>query len=295
MGALHLGHQSLAVLARRECEVVVASIFVNPTQFGPAEDLEKYPRTLQHDLQLLEKAGVDCVFAPSDPKEMYRERSPLCHVEPAAFSSILEGIARPDFFRGVATVVTKLFNIIQPSVAYFGQKDISQCILIQRMVRDLDFPIDVRICETLREEDGLAMSSRNTYLTAGERKVASVLFCALSAGKNVFESRIKERNERQAASSSASSSFIKREEVVKACEAVLAAEPLVTHVEYISAASAEDMCEEMDGWEALSSSGFVLSAAIKVGEVRLIDNLLVGSAVDAIFGSTHSPSRVELR
>ena len=144
MGALHSGHVSLMQRARLECRIVVASIFVNPSQFSPGEDLAKYPRQFERDLKMLESAGVDCVFAPSDITEMYRESS-LCHVEPAQFSSIHEGVRRPEFFRGVATVITKLFNIVQPSVAYFGQKDISQCILIQRMVSDLNIPVDIQV------------------------------------------------------------------------------------------------------------------------------------------------------
>ena len=144
MGALHSGHVTLMQRARRECGVVVASIFVNPSQFSPGEDLDKYPRQFESDLKMLESAGVDCVFAPSDVKEMYRTQS-LCHVEPAQFCSIHEGVRRPEFFRGVATVVTKLFNIVQPSVAYFGQKDVSQCILIQRMVSDLNIPVDIQV------------------------------------------------------------------------------------------------------------------------------------------------------
>ena len=265
MGALHAGHQSLAIRAAKECDVVVGSIFVNPTQFGPNEDLDKYPRTFEHDLRMFEAAGVECVFAPKSRDEMYGS-NPLCHVEPAAFSHILEGVARPDFFRGVATVVTKLFNIVQPDRAYFGQKDISQCILIKRMVADLNFPIEIRVCETMREVDGLAMSSRNVYLTETERASANILYRALIAGKDACER---------------SASSIPRETIIRICEDVLRSEKLVSHVEYVSVASCEDM-EEMA--EYSPGLGLVLSAAVKVGNVRLIDNVLVGSAHTKIFG-----------
>ena len=265
MGALHAGHQSLALQASKECDVVVGSIFVNPTQFGPQEDLDKYPRTLERDLEIFEAASVACVFAPRNREEMYGS-SPLCHVEPAAFSHILEGIARPDFFRGVATVVTKLFNIVQPDRAYFGQKDISQCILIQRMVADLNFPIEVRICETIREHDGLAMSSRNVYLSATERAAAGILYKALTVGKDVCET---------------SKSEVLRSEITGSCEEVLRSERLISKVEYISVASIENM-EELSSYSP--GTGFILSAAVKLGNVRLIDNILVGSAKAHIFG-----------
>ncbi|RYY75775.1 pantoate--beta-alanine ligase [archaeon] len=185
MGALHAGHISLVKRSKQECNVTLSSIFVNPTQFSPGEDLDKYPRQLEADLKLLEQAQVDAVFVPTTA-DMYRPHT-LCHVEPSQFSAIREGLARPEFFRGVATVVCKLFNITQPTHAYFGQKDISQCILLLHMVRDLNMRVNVIICETMREHDGLAMSSRNAYLTSHERSHASVLYKALSAGQAQYD------------------------------------------------------------------------------------------------------------
>ena len=170
MGALHAGHLELVRKGLTEHKTTVVSIFVNPTQFGVGEDLDKYPRTFEKDVKLLKDMGVDCVFAPN--QDIMYPAGGLCHVEPSRFSTILEGIARPQFFRGVATVVCKLFNIVQPDSAYFGQKDISQCILIRSMVHDLNMPVEVKVCPTMRESDGLAMSSRNVYLSPNERKAA---------------------------------------------------------------------------------------------------------------------------
>jgi len=263
MGALHAGHISLINRAKQENDVVASSIFVNPTQFSAGEDLDKYPRTFDKDMAMLTAAGTDLVFAPA-VTEIYPAEEPLCHVEPAAFGLIHEGQARPEFFRGVATIVTKLFNIVQPTRAYFGQKDISQCILIARMVRDLNMPVDVRVCATMREADGLAMSSRNTYLTPDERPKASVLYRALSAGKRAAES----------------GPAVRREEVIHAVTAALQAEPSISRVEYVSVACPHTM-RELD---TVSAAGAVLSSAVRLGTVRLIDNLLVGAAEVAIYG-----------
>lgn len=267
MGALHSGHVSLAIAARKECDLVAGSIFVNPTQFGVGEDLDKYPRTLQSDLAMLADAGMDVVFVPESRDEMYAP-NPLCHVEPAPFSRIMEGVARPDFFRGVATIVCKLFNVVQPTHAYFGQKDISQCILVQRLVQDLNMPVCVRVCETMRAEDGLALSSRNVYLSASERAVAGVLYKALQAGKALCEGR----------------SEVSRAAVVSTCEEILRAEPLLSRIEYVSLASPTDM-EELVSFSHAIGDGAVLSAAIRLGSVRLIDNVLVGSAPQHIYGN----------
>jgi pantoate--beta-alanine ligase len=193
MGALHNGHMKLMQRAKSENEVVVTSIFVNPTQFSEGEDLDKYPRPLEKDIRMLESAGIDILFLP-DQETMY-PTSPLCHVEPAAFNSIAEGNARPDFFRGVATICCKLFNIVQPTSTYFGQKDISQSILIRRMTEDLNIPVRICICETTREFDGLAMSSRNAYLSVEERQKATILFTALDRGrKHCLELSTSSRN-----------------------------------------------------------------------------------------------------
>lgn len=265
MGALHEGHITLMKRAKKENEIVVSSIFVNPTQFSAGEDLDKYPRPFEKDLEMLKAVGVDYVFYPQT-KEMYPTNS-LCHVEPAKFSSICEGIARPDFFRGVATVVCKLFNIVQPNIAYFGQKDISQCILVKSLVLDLNIPVQIQVCETIRENDGLAMSSRNTYLTPNERQHASILFQALSAGKELF-------------SNAKSNDIILSKDIIKVIEKKLKSEPLISKIEYISLASHIDM-KELDSISL--SRGAVISCAIKLGSVRLIDNLLLGVANNDIY------------
>jgi pantoate--beta-alanine ligase len=185
MGFLHAGHLSLVARARAENPTVAATIFVNPTQFGPNEDLARYPRDMPRDLALLEAAGCDLVFAP-EPAEIY----------PAGFDTVvevrgvtegLEGAARPGHFAGVATVVAKLFNIAQPMRAYFGQKDAQQSVVIRKMVRDLNLPVEVVVAPTVRERDGLAMSSRNSYLTSAERAQAPGLYRALCAAKAAFD------------------------------------------------------------------------------------------------------------
>ena len=189
MGALHKGHLKLMEIAKSNNTKVIASIFVNPSQFSKGEDLDKYPRTLDKDISMLQSIDVDYLFVPEND-EIYPKapNQMVCHVEPVAFNSIYEGVARPEFFRGVATIVCKLFNIVQPTSAYFGQKDISQCLLIQSMVRDLNIPVDIKIIETVREADGLAMSSRNAYLSSMERSKANLLYKALSHAKELCTS-----------------------------------------------------------------------------------------------------------
>jgi pantoate--beta-alanine ligase len=181
MGYLHEGHMSLMVQARTTDDVVVASIFVNPLQFGPSEDLDSYPRDLDRDLEAAARAGVDLLFVP-DVQEMYPE-PPLTRVEVADLSTRLEGASRPTHFAGVATVVAKLLNAVGPCRAYFGEKDFQQLVVIRRMVRDLSFPVEVVGCPTVRELDGLAKSSRNVYLSSEERAAAPVLYRALQSGK----------------------------------------------------------------------------------------------------------------
>jgi pantoate--beta-alanine ligase len=180
MGALHGGHRALVERARGECDVVVASIFVNPAQFGPSEDLEDYPRDEERDARLAEEWGVDFLFVPS-AEEMY-PKGFQTWVEVGDLAASLEGPARPGHFRGVATVCLKLFNIVRPRRAYFGQKDAQQAAVVERMVRDLDLPLQIRLVPTVRDEDGLAVSSRNAYLTAEEREAARALPRALVAG-----------------------------------------------------------------------------------------------------------------
>jgi pantoate--beta-alanine ligase len=265
MGALHIGHLSLVDEALRENDNVVVSIFVNPTQFSAGEDLDKYPRTVAKDLSMLKAVGAKHVFLPNNT-EMYKPNS-LCRVEAPAFNNIYEGSKRPDFFRGVATVVCKLFNIVQPDVAYFGQKDISQFIMLRSMVDDLNMPVTVKACPTLREKDGLAMSSRNVYLTPEEREVASILVTALDAAAYVCTSRNQP---------------VTAQEMRDAAMKVLSLQPMVSEVQYISIASPETMKELSTVTE---SEGAVISSAIKLGNVRLIDNILIGGARNRIYGN----------
>jgi pantoate--beta-alanine ligase len=185
MGALHEGHLSLVRTARERCDVVAASIFVNPTQFGPNEDFSKYPRSFERDQELLEKEGVELLFAPS-VKEMYPEEA-VTFVTVEGLSERLCGKSRPGHFRGVTTVVAKLFHITQPDFAFFGQKDAAQVAIIIRMVRDLNLGVEIVVCPIVRAADGLAMSSRNAYLTPQERKSALVLSRSLTQIKKLFE------------------------------------------------------------------------------------------------------------
>ena len=250
MGYLHEGHISLARRARQECDSVIASIFVNPAQFGPSEDLAKYPRNLERDLQLLESAGVDLVWTPT-PEEIYPPGFSTW-VEVAGLTGPLEGTARPGHFRGVTTVVTKLFNAVQPQRAYFGQKDAQQAAVIRKLTRDLDFPIDIVVCPTVREADGLAMSSRNAYLSAEERGAATVLFRALSAAQQAYE-----YGERDA-------------DVLRGIlHHVIDAEPRA-QLQYVSAAD-YDTLEEL---QTLTGKT-LLSMAVFVGKTRLIDNFVL--------------------
>ncbi len=183
MGYLHRGHMTLVERAAAENDAVAASIFVNPTQFGPDEDFTSYPRDLDRDLRMLEEAGVSLVFTPT-PEEMYRPGSHT-RVEPGPIANLHEGASRPGHFIGVATVVSKLFHIVQPDRAYFGQKDAQQLVIIRRMARDLDFPLEVVGVPTVREPDGLAISSRNVYLTPDQRQAATILWKALSCAQGL--------------------------------------------------------------------------------------------------------------
>ena len=185
MGALHEGHLSLVRAAKSKCDYVAASIFVNPTQFGPNEDFSKYPRTFEKDSELLKNAGVDFLFAPT-PDEMY-PKGAVTWVTVEGLSDKLDGKSRPGHFRGVTTVVSKLFHIVEPDIAFFGQKDAVQLVLIRRMVRDLNMAVEIVGCPIIRETDGLAMSSRNTYLSPRERKSATVLNRTLREIKQQFD------------------------------------------------------------------------------------------------------------
>lgn len=251
MGYLHEGHLSLVRQAKAECDHVIVSIFVNPTQFGPKEDLSKYPRDLERDLELLSSLGVDLVWNPS--AEVMYPSGYQTWVEVEALTNPLEGAMRPGHFKGVTTVVAKLFNATQPDKAYFGQKDAQQAAVIRRMAVDLNFPLEVIICPTVREADGLAMSSRNKYLNEAERQAATVLFRALSAAKGLFEN-----GERDA------------EALRRMMKEVIEAEPLA-QMQYVSCAD-YDTLEELDTVKGKS----LLSMAVFVGKTRLIDNFVLG-------------------
>lgn len=251
MGFLHDGHLSLVRKAADECASIVVSIFVNPTQFGPQEDFGSYPRDIPEDLKLLESIGVDLVWIP-DTEEIYPTDFQTW-VEVDKLSRYLEGKMRPGHFRGVATVVTKLFTAVQPDKAYFGQKDAQQSVIIKRLVRDLNLPVEIVICPIQREEDGLAMSSRNIYLTLEQRKAAVVLYKSLKAAETAFHQDQKDADRL-------------REVMLE----ILNDEPLA-EVQYVSCADRETL-EEQDG--VIQSA--LLSMAVKFGRTRLIDNLVIG-------------------
>lgn len=250
MGFLHDGHLSLVRQARQECASAVVSIFVNPTQFGPGEDLSRYPRNLARDQAMLESEDVDILWLPT-PEQMYPPGyQTWVTVEEA--SNPLEGAARPGHFRGVATVVAKLFNAVQPDMAYFGQKDAQQVAVIRQMTRDLNFPVEIVVCTTARETDGLAMSSRNLYLNAQERKAATVLFRSLSVAKDAFAGG--ERDARKLR--------MKMEEIL--------AGEVLARPQYISCAHPLTL-QELD----IITDDALLSMAVYVGTTRLIDNVLL--------------------
>lgn len=183
MGALHQGHLDLMRRGREDVDQLVVSIFVNPTQFGKNEDFDRYPRNLERDAELVASVGVDILFAPT-VEEVYPKTPPSIHIPEV--TERWEGAVRPGHFDGVATVVTKLFNMVRPDVAYFGQKDLQQCAVIRRMTEDLNFPVEIVVCPTTREPDGLAMSSRNAYLSPQERAIAPMLFAELSRCASLF-------------------------------------------------------------------------------------------------------------
>ncbi|MGA7195112.1 MAG: pantoate--beta-alanine ligase [Anaerolineales bacterium] len=251
MGYLHEGHISLARRAKAECHYVAVSIFVNPMQFGPNEDLSKYPRDLDRDLHLLEDAGVDLVWTPT-PEVMYPP-SFQTWVEVEEMTRPLEGGQRPGHFRGVTTVVTKLFNAVQPTKAYFGQKDAQQAAVIRQMTKDLNFPIEIVVCPIVREPDGLAMSSRNVYLDTDQRNAATVLYRSLSAAKAAYE-----KGERDA------------ENLRQIMRATLASEPLA-QMQYVSCADYNTLQE----LEKITGKT-LLSMAVFFGKTRLIDNFVLG-------------------
>jgi pantoate--beta-alanine ligase len=250
MGALHEGHLSLLRAARSRCDVVAASIFVNPTQFGPHEDLEKYPRPFARDCELLRSESVDLLFAPT-VNEMYPPGA-TTYIDVPALSGKLCGRSRPGHFRGVATVVGKLFHVVEPELAFFGQKDAAQIAVIRAMVRDLLLPVEVVACPIVRDEDGLAISSRNAYLTEEERRKALVLSRALARVGSLFES---------------GESDVSRLIAAGIAEFTAASAVHLDLLEIVDAASLEPLAE--------AHSGALVAVAAVVGTTRLIDNILL--------------------
>jgi pantoate--beta-alanine ligase len=248
MGYLHQGHLSLVRRARAENTAVMASIYINPSQFGTGEDLVGYPRDFDRDLELLQREGVDVVFVPSDA-EMYPPGFSTW-VDVEGITARLEGASRPGHFRGVATIVTKLFSIVQPSKAYFGQKDAQQVLVIKRMVADLNMEVEIVVEPTVRESDGLAMSSRNSYLSPGERRAATVLFRALTLAR-----QLREGGEADADS------------IRRRMTSLIQGEPLA-QVDYVSVADAATL-EELRAVDRPA----LASLAVRIGRTRLIDNM----------------------
>lgn len=245
MGYLHEGHASLIEHARKENDRVVVSVFLNPTQFAPNEDLESYPRDFDRDCALCEKIGADLVFHP-EPEEMYHDPHAFVNID--LLSSTMDGAARPIHFRGVCTVVSKLFNIMQPDNAYFGQKDAQQLAIVKKMAADLNFDVKVNGCPIVREADGLAKSSRNTYLSAEERAAAPILFKAIQKGQEIIEPGMRAAD------------------LEAAMKDVLASEPLA-NTEYVTAVDALTMqpVETID-------RDVLVAMAVRIGTTRLIDN-----------------------
>ncbi|KAI9356537.1 hypothetical protein DFJ73DRAFT_823008 [Zopfochytrium polystomum] len=268
-GALHDGHLQLARRARNECDRVVTSIFVNPAQFAPTEDLDRYPRTLESDVKLLATAGADIVFAPT-VREMYPAGISLhvgeqrgTFVEVKGMSHQLEGTIRPHFFRGVATVVTKLLNIVAPHATYLGQKDGQQCAVLRALVRDLHLPTAIVVCPTAREPDGLAMSSRNRYLSSEERAVAPWLYRALAAAEARFAA-----DRAAGGRGGGCDAAVLRDIATRMLGGVQG-----LAVEYVSVADPVSL-EEIEG--VIGEGGAMMSGAVRIGKTRIIDNVLLG-------------------
>lgn len=250
MGALHAGHLSLIERARAETGFVVVSIFVNPTQFGPKEDLSRYPRPFERDAELCSQAGVDLILNPT-PETMYGYDFKT-YVEVHDLQNVLCGASRPGHFRGVATVVLKLFNIVQPNIAYFGQKDAQQALLLSRMVRDLNVPVEMAICPIVREPDGLAMSSRNVYLSIAERASSPVIFRALTLFRDAVVA-----GERDVVT------------LVARATAMIAATPHM-QIDYIAVVDCDTLTPL-----TLVHGNVLVALAVFVGATRLIDNIML--------------------
>jgi len=253
MGALHEGHLSLVRRAKAQCDVVLVSVFVNPAQFGPSEDLARYPRNTERDLELLKALKVDAVFAPSDT-EMYPQGFST-FVDPGPLATLFEGAMRPGHFRGVATVVLKLFNVAAPDVAFFGQKDFQQVVILRRLLEDLNLPVRVAVCPIVREADGLAKSSRNVYLNAEDRRAALVLWRSLQRAEGMAQA-----GETQA------------QKLLEEMQRIFDAEPRVRldYAAIVNPATLEPLARVIQGSVAL--------VAARLGTVRLIDNLIFGPA-----------------
>jgi len=251
MGYLHEGHLSLIRRAKQECDITVVSIFVNPIQFGKNEDFDRYPRDLQRDLDMMKDLNVDVVFNPSS-EEMYpKGYSTFVDIE-SNITKTLCGKSRPGHFKGVATVVTKLFNIITPHKAYFGQKDAQQCVVIKKMVNDLNMKVDIVVCPTVREKDGLAMSSRNTYLSGRERRIAPVLYKTLQMAQRMIE--LGEKDSKKILKEM--SKKINKYRSIK--------------IDYISIVDPETL-EDIE----IISGKVLIALAVKIGKTRLIDNIII--------------------
>lgn len=251
MGALHAGHIALVRRARQDSATLAVSIFVNPAQFGPQEDLALYPRDLERDLALLEVEGVDLVFTPG-PEEIYPPGFDTW-IDPGKLAARLEGAVRPGHFRGVATVVTKLFNVVRPDRAYFGQKDGQQLAVIRQLVQDLNLSASIVVVPTVRDADGLALSSRNEYLTAEQRKAAPVIYQSLAWIEELWRGGLNDAKSLRTAA-----------------RKLLEAEPLVDEVDYVSVANAETL-EELDQIQVRAMA----SVAVRMGRTRLIDNMIL--------------------
>jgi pantoate--beta-alanine ligase len=250
MGDLHIGHISLIEAAVKECDFVVVSIFVNPTQFGEGEDFERYPRPLEADLDICRKGGVDIVFVPT-PEQMYPTEN-ITWVNVEKLTETLCGRSRPGHFRGVATICAKLFNIVGPDIAFFGQKDAQQTVVIKRMAADLNMPVDIFVCPTVREGDGLAVSSRNKYLTEEQKKDATLIYKSLQKCLEMIEASTTDTGQ-----------------ITAEMRKILSQAPSI-QIEYASIVDAENL-QKLD-----KIIGEVLAAvAVRIGPARLIDNIVV--------------------
>jgi len=247
MGALHNGHLSLVEEANKMCLHTVVSIYLNPAQFAPEEDLETYPQNLKYDLEALSQFQIDTILLPMD-LEIYPEGFST-YVQETKLSIFLEGKSRPSFFKGVTTVLAKLFNIVQPTHAFFGEKDAQQLLIVKKMVKDMAYPIEIIACPTIRQENGLAISSRNRYLSKSEQKTASIIFQALQNGKNLIISG--ERNAQ-----------IIRDEITKLIQNT------ILQIDYVSVADADTLIEISGN----ISNNILVSIAVFLGKIRLIDN-----------------------